>query len=208
MLSSVTLVIGVATSTYLLLRLLLHLTQDATEPPAILTELPFASPLIAMIREKSRLHIRLRNTYRLPIYTLRLPFIRMYIVNSTELIPLLQKQWRTVSFAAIAADASLTVGMSKEAVSIMHQDLTSEHSFSLSWPRFILPAMNPGNDLDAINRRAVEVLANELEVLRAKGPVKLGLSQWSRQIMVTATTEAVWGPQNPYRDPAVVKAWR
>jgi hypothetical protein len=203
-----TLVVGVAASTYLFLRLLLRLTQDATEPSAILTGLPFASPLIGMIREKSRFHIRLRNTYRLPIYTLRLPFIRMYIVNSTELIPLLQKQWRTVSFAAIAANAGITVGMSKEAVSIMHQDLTSEHSFSVGWPRFILPAMNPGNDLDAINRRAVEVLADELEVLRAKAPVKLGLSQWSRHIMVTATTEAVWGPQNPYRDPVIAEAWR
>jgi hypothetical protein len=208
MLSTVTLAVGVAASTYLFLRLLLRLTQDAREPPAILTGLPFVSPLIGMIREKSRFHIRLRDTYRLPIYTLRLPFLRMYIVNSTELIPLLQKQWRTVSFAAIAADAGITVGMSKEAVSIMRQDLTSEHGFSVGWPRFILPAMNPGKDLDAINRRSVQVLADEMKTLQAKGPVKLGLSQWSRQTMVTATTEAVWGHQNPYRDPAIVEAWK
>lgn len=132
----------------------------------------------------------------------------MYIVNSTELIPLLQKQWRTVSFAAIAADAGFTVGMSKEAVRVMHQDLTNEHGFSVSWPRFIIPAMSPGKDLDAINRRSVEVLANEMKTLKANGTVRLGLSRWSRQSMVTATTEAVWGPQNPYRDPAVVEAWK
>jgi hypothetical protein len=132
----------------------------------------------------------------------------MYIVNSTDLIPLLQKQWRTVSFAAIAADAGTTVGMSKEAVKIMHEDLTSEHSFSVSWPRFILPAMSPGKDLDATNRRAVEVLADEMKTLLANGVTRLGLSQWSRQTMVTATTEAVWGPQNPYRDPVVAEAWR
>lgn len=132
----------------------------------------------------------------------------MYIVNSTELIPLLQKQWRTVSFAAIAADAGHTVGMSKEANEIMHRDLTSEHGFSVSWPRYIVPAMSPGKDLDAINRRSVEVLADEMKTLKTRGTVKLGLSQWSRQMMVTATTEAVWGPQNPYRDPAVVNAWK
>ncbi|KAF2832521.1 cytochrome P450 [Ophiobolus disseminans] len=132
----------------------------------------------------------------------------MYIVNSTELIPLLQKQWRTVSFAAIAADAGITVGMSKEAVRIMHEDLTSEHSFSVSWPRYILPAMGPGKDLDAINRRSVEVLADEMEALRANNIVRLGLSQWSRQTMVTASTEAIFGPQNPYRDPIVAEAWK
>lgn len=132
----------------------------------------------------------------------------MYIVNSTRLIPLLQKHWRTVSFAAIAADAGVTVGMSKEAVKIMHEDLTSEHGFSVGWPRYIIPAMSPGSDLDAINRRSVEVLADEVKELQAKGVVRLGLSQWSRRMMVTATTEAVWGPQNPYRDPVVAEAWR
>ena len=132
----------------------------------------------------------------------------MYIVNETGLIPKLQKEWRTVSFAAIAADAGITVGMSKEAVDIMHKDLTSEHGFSVSWPRYIIPAMGPGKDLDAINRRSVEVLAEEMKTLRAKGTVRLGLSQWSRDTMVTATTEAVWGPQNPYRNSAVAEAWK
>lgn len=149
-----------------------------------------------------------RDQYKLPIYTLRLPFIRMYIVNATELIPHLQKQWRTVSFGAIAADAGMAVGMSKKALDIMHKDLTSEHGFTLGWPKYILPAMNPGKDLDAINRRSVEVLAVETAALKTKGTVKLGLSQWSRQLMVTATTEAVWGPQNPYRDPVVNEAWK
>lgn len=121
---------------------------------------------------------------------------------------MLQKQWRTVSFAAIAADAGFTVGMSKEAVKIMHQDLKSEHGFSVSWPRFIIPAMSPGKDLDAINRRSAEVIADVLNSLKEKGPVRHGLSQWSREIMVRATTEVVWGPQNPYRDPAVVEAWK
>ena len=135
----------------------------------------------------------------------------MYIVNSPRLLPLLQKQWRTVSFAAIAADAGSTVGMSKEAVKIMHEDLASEHGFSGSWPRYIMPAMSPGKDLDAINRRSVEVFAGELEKLKRNangGPTEIGLSRWSRDSMVTATTEAVWGPQNPFRDPSVAEAWR
>lgn len=131
----------------------------------------------------------------------------MYIVNATQLIPLLQKQWRTVSFAAIAADAGIAVGMSKHAVKIMHDDLTSEHGFSLSWPKFIVPAMSPGKDLDAMNRRAVEVIAEEMDGLR-EGKVRVGLSAWSRHTMVRATTEAVWGPQNPYADAEVVEAWR
>jgi hypothetical protein len=57
---AVTFGVGVAGSIYLLLRLLLRLTQDEREPPVILTHLPFISPLIGMIREKSQFHVRLR----------------------------------------------------------------------------------------------------------------------------------------------------
>ncbi|GAB1317669.1 hypothetical protein MFIFM68171_07879 [Madurella fahalii] len=206
--TTISLVFGGLTATYLFLRLLLSLTQDAREPPAILTDIPFIQPLIGMIREKSRFHIRLRDMYKLPIYTLRLPFQRIYIVNATELIPALQKQWRLISFAAIAADAGNVVGMSKEALEVMKRDLTSEHGFSPSWPKYIMPAMAPGADLDAINRRSIEIFSGEMARLRAKGASQVGLWQWCRGVMVESTTEAVWGPANPYRDPVVADAWK
>ncbi|KUI64580.1 25-hydroxycholesterol 7-alpha-hydroxylase [Cytospora mali] len=201
-------VFGGLAATYFFLLCLLHLTQDAREPPAIVTGIPFFGPIVGLVREKSQFYLRLRDTYGLPIYTLRLPFSRMYIVNATELIPVLQKQWRTVSFAAIAADAGSLVGMSKDAVKTMHQDLTSEDGFSLSWPKFIMSAMGPGRDLDAINRKSIEIFAADMEKLRAEGTAGVGLWQWSRKIMVTSTSEAIWGPQNPYRDVAVAEAWK
>lgn len=133
----------------------------------------------------------------------------MYIVNATELIPELQKQWRTISFAAIAANAGSLVGMSKSAVEIMHQDLTDEHSFSVSWPKFIVPIMSPGENLDLMSRRAIEVIAKDLSKVRSSGgSVTMGLWQWTTSVMDSATCEAVWGPGNPYRDPKVFQAWK
>ncbi len=205
---TISLVFGGLAATYIFLRCLLTLTQDAKEPPAILTSVPFVQPLVGMIREKSRFYTRLRDATRLPIYTLRLPGQRIYVVNATELIPLLQKQWRLISFAAIAADAGNTVGMSKESVAVMKRDITSEHGFSTSWPRFIMPSMAPGPDLDAINNRAIEIYVSEMAKLRAQGISKVGLAEWSRRIMVVSTSEAVWGPENPYRNPVVAEAWK
>lgn len=46
---------------YLFLRLILYLTQDVREPPAILTSVPFFGPLVGMFREKSNFHLRLRS---------------------------------------------------------------------------------------------------------------------------------------------------
>ncbi|SPQ20747.1 b4576777-2013-4262-b571-3b18ab8788b6 [Thermothielavioides terrestris] len=206
---TISLVFGGLAATYFFLRFLLNLTQDAREPPAILTGIPFIQPLVGMIREKERFYIRLRDTTRLPIYTLRLPFQRIYVVNATELIPVVQKQWRLISFAAIAADAGDVVGMSKEALAVMKADLTSDHGFSTSWPKYIMPVMAPGPDLDAINRRAIELYVSELAKLRAQGaPTVVGLRDWSRKMMVDSTSEAIWGLQNPYRDPVVADAWK
>lgn len=133
----------------------------------------------------------------------------MYVVNTTELIPALQKQWRTVSFAALAADAGYLVGLSKEGNEMLHRDLTSEHGFSLTWPKYIMSAMGPGEDLDSINRKSVEIFSEDMDRLRAEGaPIRTGLWEWAREIMVKSTTEAVWGPENPYRDAAVAQAWK
>lgn len=149
-----------------------------------------------------------RDEYNLPIYTLRMPFSRMYIVNSTELIPELQRHWRTVSFGAISAGAGAITGMSDKGLELLNRDLQNEHDFTLSTPKFITPSMAPGEDLDAMNRRAVEIYAEETEALRERGAVRVGLREWVRQIMVTSTSEAVWGPQNPYGDAAIAEAWK
>ena len=58
--SVVVIVFGVFTAIYVFLRLILHLTQDAREPPPILTSVPFIGPLVGMLREKSNFHLRLR----------------------------------------------------------------------------------------------------------------------------------------------------
>lgn len=98
--------------------------------------------------------------------------------------------------------------MSKPALEVMKRDLTSEHGFSTSWPKYIMPAMAPGHDLDAINRRAIDVYVAEMATLRTRGTTKVGLAEWSRRMMVSSTSEAVWGPANPFRDPAVADAWK
>ncbi|KAL1860380.1 hypothetical protein Daus18300_009293 [Diaporthe australafricana] len=71
-----------------------------------------------------------------------------------------------------------------------------------------MSAMGPGKELDSINRKAIETFADDMGRLREEGSVRVGLWQWSRQTMVKSTSEAVWGPQNPYRDSSVAEAWK
>lgn len=130
-------------------------------------------------------------------------------MNSTDLIPALQKQWRFISFGAISADAGVLVGISKEGSELLHRDLTSEHGFINTLRNSTMSAMGPGKGLDSINKDSIEIFAQDMDRLRANGvPTRTGLWEWTREIMIKSTTEAVWGPQNPYRDSAVAEAWK
>ena len=52
---------GLAT-TYIFLRFVITLTQDAREPPVVETAIPFLSPMIGM-RKKAQYHIDLRRVH-------------------------------------------------------------------------------------------------------------------------------------------------
>ncbi|KAM7214483.1 25-hydroxycholesterol 7-alpha-hydroxylase [Rhypophila decipiens] len=199
---------GVLVATYTFLRVLLHLTQDSKEPPAILTGIPFFGPMKGMVREKSGFFVRLRDTYNLPIYTLRLPFMRIYVVNSTDLIPTLHRQWLRVSFASVTVPVGSTIGLSEHGMKLLKHGIGTEKGFSESWPRHILPSISPGPALDAVNRKAIQVFADETEKLRTQGSQLVPLRSWSRKAMVAGTSEAIWGEQNPYRNPDIAEEWR
>lgn len=148
-----------------------------------------------------------RDKYRLPIYTLRMPFMRIYVLNATELIAPMHRQWRTVSFAAITVQATKAVGMSQMATDLMNEGIMDDDGFVLSMHRQVYQPMSPGPELDAMNTNAVKVLSADIDALRAETPRKIGLWTWARRAIFLATMEATYGPQNPYRDPDIAAAW-
>lgn len=66
MILSLPVVFGSLAATYVFLRLLLYWTQDANEPPAIVTGIPFLGPLIGMARQKSGYYNQLRCAVFIP----------------------------------------------------------------------------------------------------------------------------------------------
>lgn len=163
-----------------------------------------------MARHKSRFHSRIRDKLGqgLAIYTLRLPGARMYIVNSTGLIPVVQRLYRTVSFAAIEAQAATNIcSLSKPANDVVAQGLMEDDSYTAKFASAIHPALAPGANLDAMNRNAAQSIARSLDNLQKEGGRTANLFDWVRDEMIMATTNAVYGPHNPLRDPEVLKSW-
>ncbi|KAI0149561.1 cytochrome P450 [Xylariaceae sp. FL1272] len=195
-------------SIYIFLRLLLSVTQNYQEPPTTPTTIPFIGPLIGLIRDKEQYYVKIRDKFNLPLYTIRLPFKRIYVVNSRELIPAVQKQWRTLSFAPFSAGAGKILGMSKQSLDIMYQGLTDDDGYNTSWVRRMTQILGPGAALDTISKRTVELFVEDLQSLLTMENKEIGFWEWTRQLIINATSESIYGPQNPLREPKVREAWK
>ncbi|KAI1487550.1 cytochrome P450 [Biscogniauxia mediterranea] len=202
-----TMALGAIVAAYVFLQALLHFTQDAKEPPAVSFSIPFLGPIIGMITQKSKFYNNLRNKHGYPVYTLRLPGSRLYVINSTALIPVAQRQFKTLAFGPIEARAAENVmGASKAAIAIMTKDLVADHGYLSTFTKAIHPALSPGPGLDAMNHVSVQTIAAALEKMGTQTR-HVKMYEWIRHEIFMATTDGVYGPQNPLRDPAVEAAW-
>jgi hypothetical protein len=133
----------------------------------------------------------------------------MYIVNSMSLIPIIQSQPRLLSFAAIEANiAAHLIGVNETTNKIISHDVTSDENYLMSFPKYVHSSLNAGAGLDAMNRRSIEVIAQSLETWSTKPNTTVKLFEWVRHELLMATTEGVYGPKNPFRDPAMETAWQ
>ena len=100
---------------------------------------------------------------------------------------------------------------SDDAEKIVLRNLNGEDGdwgISIESYQAIRNALAPGTDLDAMNRVMIQDIAASFDKLRPdrkKGLAasKIGLMHWLRHELTVATTNAVYGPQNPYQDPNV-----
>ncbi|KAI1658736.1 putative 25-hydroxycholesterol 7-alpha-hydroxylase [Daldinia decipiens] len=84
-----------------------------------------------MVRWSMDFYSFMRKRYHdLPIYTLRIPGARIYVINSLDFIPVVQRQWRTLIFAPIQVKAAqAAMGVSKDSIAIMERDMVTESGF-------------------------------------------------------------------------------
>lgn len=136
----------------------------------------------------------------------------MYIVTTPELIQKIQKQPKILAFPPIEAKFSLQVcAPSKKAHEIVMRNVNGdEGDWGLSMDSYasMRAALTPGPELDEMNRVMIQNVAASLDDLSTTGkPVKKGLARWLRSAITIATTNAVYGPQNPYKDQSVQDAF-
>ena len=148
-----------------------------------------------------------------PIFTMSMPGQKTYIVTTPELIQSIQKQPKTLAFPPIEAKfAGKICGTSAETHALVMENVNGEKGdWGLSMESYagMRAALTPGPGLDEMNRVMVQNIAASLDSLKpAPGTcTKIGLVKWLREAVTAATTNSIYGPQNPFKDLAVVEAF-
>ncbi|KAK6083888.1 25-hydroxycholesterol 7-alpha-hydroxylase 1 [Seiridium cupressi] len=201
---SFSLVVGAGAAIYAFLFALLRLTQDVKEPVSIGEGNPFVSPLLNMATKGVGFHRFMRDKYNLPIYTLRMPGSRIYVINAPQLLTSVQNQVGKLSFTAIEASiAANVIGVSKTTNDVIGHDVTADGSYLTSFPKYVHSALSAGPGLDAMNRRSIQYITQSLDTWQKRGDTTVQLFEWVRHELLMESTEGVYGPKNPFRDPAM-----
>ena len=137
----------------------------------------------------------------------------MYIITTLDLIQTIQKMPKVLAFPPIEAKfASQVCGSSAEAHNILMKNVNGdEGNWGLSMESYeaMRAALQPGIALDEMNRLMIQSVAASLDSLTAKDSksVNIKLSSWLRDSITAATTDSVYGPQNPFKAREVVEAF-
>lgn len=136
--------------------------------------------------------------------------MRVYVINSTDLIPIAQKQIRILDFAPMEAIVAINVmgsSPSGKKILVRNRDGIEDFSYAIKFDEAIHPAVTPGVKLDALNRLAAQKVAEVLETLATQAPRTLKLFEWVKKEITLAITQAVYGPKNPFNDSNIQNAY-
>ena len=138
----------------------------------------------------------------------------MYIVTTLDIIQAVQKLPKVLAFPPIEAKfASQVCGSSREAHNILMKNVNGdEGNWGLSMESYeaMRTALKPGAGLDDMNRLMIQSIEASLEnnlTSEASQTVRLQLAGWLRESVTAATTNSVYGPQNPFKEKDVVNAF-
>lgn len=136
--------------------------------------------------------------------------MRLYIINATELIPVAQKHYRILDFAPVEAKVAVNVmGASSAGKKILVRNVNGvkDYSYAILFDKAIHPAVSPGPGLHAMNAKSVRGVMRIVDQLATQTPRSLMLMDFMRKEIAEVTTEAVYGPQNPFADPKIQQAY-
>lgn len=133
-----------------------------------------------------------------------MPAGRTYVVTSPDLVQAVQRHPKAISFWWIAVIfGARLAALSEQGKKTLFHNVEGEKgdsSMFMDGLRLITRSLKPGPALDDMNREMGTSLCKVFEHMNSGTS---DLWEFVKHAMTIATTDAVYGPMNPYRDPKV-----
>ena len=132
---------------------------------------------------------------------------KVYVINSSTLVAAVQRNHKHISFDPFITTASERLaGLNGPALELLRE----EHNGGQGVNQKILPAMHSamlGDGLDKMNEKMIVFLKTWIDQLADSEGTVFDLHAWIRHAITVASTDAVWGPKNPYKSRDVEDAF-
>lgn len=99
---------------------------------------------------------------------------------------------------------STLMNLSQATNQMICKDAMEDNGVLFGAAKLFHPFLNPGPQLDILNRKSVKIIADSLSKIAANGSTTINMFEWVSNQLLEATTESVYGPQNPFRDPGII----
>ncbi|KAL4863251.1 hypothetical protein BDV12DRAFT_206679 [Aspergillus spectabilis] len=180
--------------------------RDPREPPAVGSSIPFIGHLLGLLQHGAGyFSIMAKKHPSLPILSIDLILTKIYIVASPPLLQAVQRNTKTITF-----DPFLT--FTAERVAGIHgpglESLREKQAGGQGVNQAVVHAMHPtltGKSLDRMNEKMVRLLSPLVDELASLETVDL--YGWCTRAITAASTEASYGPLNPYKDRRIEDAF-
>ncbi|MCJ1394114.1 hypothetical protein MMC18_006992 [Xylographa bjoerkii] len=206
-----------------LLNHLKRFKHDPKEPPLIPHRVPYVGHMIELIRNGNKYYNLIRSIslfpeffakdpsakkvfssrHPFPIYTLKILNGRTYIVNSPDLISAIQRAPKSYSFDPIITSVTERLSVpSKQGIDAVRyhpNGQNGEWGLNHDTMNDMHTTLKPGPILDGMNEKMLGNVSVMLDELDCEGGMVANLFEWARHTITRASTNAFFGPLNPFK---------
>ena len=141
-----------------------------------------------------------------PIISLDMLFTKFYVITSPDLMQAVQRNAKTLSFEPLLLFSAKNIAGISNPKTLDLLKETDAGGRGLG-PK-IMHAMTPtliGKSLDLMNIHMIRLIQPFIEKLGDSST--FDLYEWCKDATTAASSEATYGPMNPYKDKQVQDAW-
>ena len=141
-----------------------------------------------------------------PIIGLDMLFTKFYVITSPDLMQAVQRNAKTLSFEPLLLFSAKNIAgiTNQKTLNILKE---TENGGQGLGPK-IMHAMTPtlvGKPLDIMNMKMIQLIQPFIEKLGDMST--FDLYEWCKEATMAASTEATYGPMNPYKEKEIQDAW-